>query len=207
MSGEVGAAILAGGSSRRMGVNKALLRKYEGGPTIVEMVVARLDEAGMGSPLLVTNSPHEYRFLGLECLPDDVEGVGVLGGILTALNHSVRARVLIVGCDMPLLNVKLLRYMASVPGEYDALVPQWKEGGEVRIEPLHAIYSVRCAGLIGRWIAEGKLKVSEFLDGVDITYLDEKVMRQYDPALRSFCNVNTPEEWERLRGEGGKEVL
>jgi molybdopterin-guanine dinucleotide biosynthesis protein A len=190
-----------------MGVNKALLRMYDGGPTVVEMVVARLGEAGVGSPLLITNNPYEYAFLRLECVPDDVEGAGVLGGILTAVNHSERDRVLIVGCDMPLLSVGLLRYMMSVPGEYDVLVPRWSEGGEVRVEPLHAIYSVRQAGVIERQIAEGRRKVSDFLDGVDVTYLDESVMRQYDPGLRSFYNVNTPEEWERLKDGGGGKVL
>ena len=84
VSEPVGAAILAGGQSRRMGANKALMRLDEGGPTVIEMVVARLGEAGLHDPLLVTNSPEEYLFLGLESVRDDIEGAGALGGILTA---------------------------------------------------------------------------------------------------------------------------
>jgi molybdopterin-guanine dinucleotide biosynthesis protein A len=207
MSRDVRAAILAGGASRRMGVNKAMLRMHVGGPAVVETVVARLREAELGEPLLVTNSPGEYEFLGLESVGDDVEGAGVLGGILTALNHAGGERVLVVACDMPLLNVELLRYMVSLPGGYEALVPRWADGGEMRAEPLHAIYSVRCASAIAERIKAGRLKVSDFVEGVEARYIEEGEMRKYDPELGSFCNVNTPEEWARLRDTGGDEVV
>src|SRR5438874_9473550 len=105
MSEQVGAAILAGGQSKRMGANKALMRLKEGGPTVIEMVVARLAEAGLRAPMLVTNNPEEYRFLGLESVRDDIEGAGALGGILTALRHSISNKVFVVACDMPLLSV------------------------------------------------------------------------------------------------------
>src|SRR6266511_914784 len=83
-----GAAILAGGRSTRMGTNKALLRIEPGGPTLIELVVARLIEAGIPPTLLVTSPatlmPDEYAFLGLPTAPDDIPGAGALGGILTA---------------------------------------------------------------------------------------------------------------------------
>jgi molybdopterin-guanine dinucleotide biosynthesis protein A len=207
MSQSVGAAILAGGQSRRMGINKALMRLDEGGPTVIEMVVARLAEPGLVAPILVTNSPEEYRFLGLESVRDDIEGVGALGGILTALRHSTCSKVFVVACDMPLLSVRLINHMLSVAGEYDALVPRWNEGKQVRVEPLHAIYSILCAEAADKRIREGRLKVSNFLGEIKVTYLDENEMRRYDPRLRSFCNVNTPEEWESLKREAGKEAL
>jgi molybdopterin-guanine dinucleotide biosynthesis protein A len=207
MSENVGAAILAGGQSTRMGANKALMRLREGGVMVVEIVIARLAEAGLIAPMLVTNSPEEYRFLGLECVRDDIEGTGALGGILTALQHSDSKRVLVVACDMPLLSARLIEHMLSVVGEHDALVPRWREENRMRVEPLHAIYSVGCAEAAERQIREGRLKVSNFLKEINVTYLDESEIRRYDPALRSFCNVNTPEEWESLKREVGKEAL
>ncbi len=190
-----------------MGANKALMRLNEGGPTVIEMVVARLAEAGLVTPMLVTNSPEEYRFLGLESVRDDIEGAGALGGILTALRHSASRRVFVVACDMPLLSVRLIEHILSVAGDYDALVPRWSEGNRVRVEPLHAIYSVSCAEVAERQIREGRLKVSNFLNEINVTYLEEGEIRRYDPGLRSFYNVNTPEEWERLKREVGKEAL
>ena len=153
---EIRAAILAGGTSRRMGTNKALLRLQPNSPSIIEIVVTRLTEAGLGTPLLVTNTPQEYAFLGVESVPDDIEGASTLGGILTALNHAQTSRVLVVGCDMPWLNAHLLRYMVSLPGHYDALVPRWSDRGQARVEPLHAIYSQSCIATIQQQIKDRK---------------------------------------------------
>ena len=141
----VGAAILAGGESRRMGQNKALLRLTPDGPTLIETVVARLAEAGFTSPLLVANAPADYAFLGLPTYTDSVKGKGALGGILTALQRSPQERVLVVACDMPALNPALLRYMSMQPEGYDAYVPAWvSPSGERQVEPLHAVYARSC---------------------------------------------------------------
>src|SRR5205814_447315 len=103
--------VLAGGRSRRMGADKALLRARAGGPALIEVVVGRLREAGLGSVLVVTNSPEEYAFLGLPAVADEVPGAGPLGGILTGLVYSPFERVFVVGCDMPLLRPALIKYL------------------------------------------------------------------------------------------------
>jgi molybdopterin-guanine dinucleotide biosynthesis protein A len=198
----VGAAILAGGESSRMGENKALLRLAPGGPTLVETVVARLGEAGNESPLLVAYSPADYAFLRLPIFPDSVQGKGALGGILTALQRSTQERVLVVGCDMPALNPALLRYMSRQPAGYDAYVPAWKsQSGERQVEPLHAVYGRSCIPEIEGRIREGRLKLSDLLDALNVLYLPEADMRKYDPDLRSFSNINTPEEWAALAAQ------
>jgi molybdopterin-guanine dinucleotide biosynthesis protein A len=195
----VGAAILAGGESRRMGQNKALLRLNPDGPTLIETVVARLAEAGYQPPLLIANSPADYAFLGLPTFPDSIQGKGALGGILTALQCSPQERVLVVACDMPALNPALLRYMSMQPEGYDAYVPAWmSQSGERQVEPLHAVYAKSCIAEIEDRIREGRLKLSELLDALNVLYLPEAEMREYDPDLRSFSNINTPEEWAAL---------
>ncbi len=196
----LGVAVLAGGASSRMGTNKALLRALPGGSTMIETVVARLTEAGLAPHLLVTNSPEALTFLNIPIVRDDIPGAGSLGGIYTALNHLPHERVLAVACDMPLLNPRLLRYMASLPADADALVPRWQDAeGSKYIETLHAIYSRRCIEPIRARVEAGKLKVRALLDDLDVQYLDEAEIRRYDPELDSFRNVNTPEEWEQLR--------
>lgn len=198
-SSPIGAAILAGGASRRMGQNKALLRRSPDGSSLIEIVVSRLSGAGFPSPMLVTNSPEEYAFLGLETLPDDDPGSGPIGGILTALRHSPYERVLVVGCDMPFLNADLLGYMATKSPGYEALAPVWNDvSGARRVEPLHTIYSKKCIPIIERRVEEGRLKAGDLLDALDTTYLSEGEIRQHDPRLLSFRNVNTPEDWERM---------
>ncbi|MDQ3704177.1 MAG: molybdenum cofactor guanylyltransferase [Chloroflexota bacterium] len=198
----VGVAVLAGGASTRMGTNKALLRQHPNGPTMIETVVARLSEAGLAPHLLVTNSPQDFAFLNIPIVTDDIPGAGSLGGIYTALNHLLYERTLTVACDMPLLNPSLLRYMAFLPTEADVLVPRWTDAeGNRHIETLHAIYSRRCIEPIRKRIEAGKLKVQALLEDVSVEYVDEAELRHYDPQLKSFRNINTPEEWERLRSK------
>ena len=200
---ETAAVILAGGGSTRMGTNKALLRMQPGAPTIIEQVATRLSEAGLPPTLLVTNTPADYAFLGIASVPDDIAGAGALGGILTAITHSGHARCLVVGCDMPSLNPQLLRYMAAIPFDGDALVPRWTDsGGRLCVETLHAIYSTACIEPIRNRIAHGKLKVSAFLEDITVQYIDEPELRRYDPHLQSFRNINTPEEWTAMGDEG-----
>ncbi len=198
----LGVAVLAGGASARMGTNKALLRAHPGGLTVIQAVVARLGEANLTPRLLVTNTPGTFAFLNVPMQPDDIPGAGSLGGIYTALNHLPYDRALVVACDMPLLNPHLLRYMAELPADADALVPRWTDAeGSLHIETLHAIYSRRCVEPIRRRIEARRLKVQALLDEVSVRYLDEAEMRPYDPELESFRNVNTPEEWEGLRSK------
>jgi molybdopterin-guanine dinucleotide biosynthesis protein A len=209
----VGAAILAGGHSTRMGTDKALLRAWPGGPAMIEMVAARLLEAGLPPALLVTNTPERYAFLGLRMVPDDLPGAGPLGGILTALVHSPLPRVLVVACDMPLLNPDLLRYMASLPDDADAIVPRHaglEDTAALRPEPLHAIYSRRCIEPIRRRLERrgGKIplgsgSVVSLLGELNVKYVEEDELRAHDPYLLSFRNINTPQEWaEYLRDLG-----
>jgi molybdopterin-guanine dinucleotide biosynthesis protein A len=182
-----------------MGSNKALLRLGADGPTLIETVVARLAQGDFPAPAIITNAPGEYTFLHLPTFPDDTPGNGALGGILTALRHSSHGNVLVVACDMPFLNPALLSYMASVPDEYDALVPVWSvASGKRYVEPLHAIYSKTAIPKIEHHMAAGELKLHKLLDALNTVYMPEKETRLYDPQLLSFRNVNTPEDWARL---------
>lgn len=194
-----GVAILAGGASARMGTNKALLRVQPGGPTLIETVVSRLCEANLEPDLLVTNTPDLFTFLNIPAHTDDIPGGGALGGIYTALNHLPRSRILVVACDMPLLNPALLRYMTSLPMQADALVPRWTDDtGRQQVEPLHAIYSRNCIEPVRKRIEVGKLKVQALLEDVQVQYVEEAEIKRHDPRLESFRNINTPEEWSLL---------
>ena len=112
--------ILAGGMSRRMGKNKALLQLGE--DSLIGHVIRRMhlitDEL-----LLITNSPAEYAHLDLPMHEDTVPNTGALGGVYTGLTYASHDAVLCVACDSPFLEPKLLTYLLSVLGEYDAVMP------------------------------------------------------------------------------------
>ena len=97
--------VLAGGESRRMGQNKALMPFLK--QPLIERVVKRL--APFADELLViSNKPDQYEFLGVSLTPDIMPGRGALGGLYTALSSAHQPLAAVVACDMPFVNVGLL---------------------------------------------------------------------------------------------------
>lgn len=194
------AAILAGGRSSRMGSDKALLEV--GGDAILRRTAALLGPL-VDELFVVADNVAAYAPLGLPVLPDLVTGRGSLGGIMTAVARAANPRVLCVACDMPLLTPGVLSLLldAARP-EHDAVIPR-----PVRPEPLCALYDRRLLPALERAVAAGRLRIMDALAGAQIRFVDAGELARVDPALRSFTNVNTPEELAAAReiaaaGEG-----
>src|SRR5918993_2159509 len=191
------AAALAGGQSRRMGTDKALLPLAAGGEPMLRVVLKRLS-AVADDVLVVANNREKYEEFGAPVVPDLRPDIGALGGIQAAIASSAHDHCLVVACDMPFLSLPLLRRMADEPRDYDVLVPlipgesRQRDDGLV-FQTLHAIYSKRCLPFIEKQIAEGKKQVVSFFADVQVRTLDVTDITLWDPDLRSFFNVNTPE--------------
>jgi molybdopterin-guanine dinucleotide biosynthesis protein A len=187
----VGGIILAGGSSSRLGQNKALLQVE--GLSLIERVRDRL-RLVVSAIVLVTNTPSELAYLGLPMTTDIYPGVGVLGGLHAGLSAIGTDYGLVVGCDMPLLNPGLLRYMISQREGYDVVMPRV---GKYH-EPLHAIYSRHCLPAIEKSIVAGRRRIMHACAEMRIRYVDSDEIAAYDPEHTSFFNVNTPDDLARL---------
>lgn len=182
--------IQAGGESRRMGRDKALLPFR--GRSLVEHVIGRV--AHLADELLVTtNRPQDYAFLGLPLHTDLHPGRGALGGLLTALSVASQPLVAVVACDMPFVSADLLIYQRDllIAGQHDAAIPL-SPGG---VEPFHAIYSRNaCLPMINESILAGRWRVNSWFEKVDIRFLSSDEVESRDPHRLAFRNVNTPEE-------------
>ena len=182
----VSAAIMAGGKSKRMGQDKAWI-ELDGEPLIrrVANVLAQVaDEV-----IIVANDP-KYATLGLRVVPDRFSDGGALGGIATGVSAAAHDRVLVAACDMPFLSAEVWRVLLDHRFEADVVIP--KIGGE--FETLHALYTKACLPSMERSLAAGKMRVISFFDEVRVQAIEERELRVADPTLRSFTNVNTPEE-------------
>lgn len=194
-------AILAGGQSRRMGRDKALLDV--GGRALIEHVIERARPVASEMMLIASDRPAYERF-GLRIVPDRYPRSGSLGGIYTAVAEAEYPYCLVLACDMPFLNTDLLRYMAGLPRDYDVLVPSLAaersgQGDRETLETLHAIYAKSCLPAIERQLQEGILKVIGFFSEVRVRRIPEAEVRQFDPHLLSFFNANTPDEYDWVR--------
>jgi len=185
--GDITGVILAGGKSSRFGVNKALLEIN--GSKLIDRVTGLLISI-FERVILITNSPDEYLYLGLPIREDLIKGLGPIGGILTGLEDINDEAGFFIACDMPFVSEDLIRYIVSVRGGFDAVVPKidWK------IEPLHALYRKSCLPVIRGLIASGVYQTIKAFDMLNVRYLNEAEIRANDPQMRSFFNVNSPEE-------------
>ncbi len=181
--------VLAGGESRRMGQNKALMPL--GGERLVDRVMRVLRES-CSALLMVTNSPDVYADVGIDMVGDIWPGKGSLGGIYSAIEHAKTPYVLVVACDMPFLQAASLTYLIEQIGDFDVVMPDVL--GEQ--QPLHAIYAKTCLEPIRRRLEADRLKIVGFLPDVRVRTVTEAELRPFDPELLAFQNLNTPGEFE-----------
>jgi FdhD protein len=190
----VSAVILAGGESRRMGNNKALLPYRDG--RFIDAVHRQL-AAIFPEVILVTNTPELYQALPCRKVADLYPGMGALAGIHAGLHHSANPRIFVVACDMPCLNSRLIRHLAASGEGHEVVVAESDSG----VEPLHALYSKESLAAIEQMLIAGEKRVTALFPKVRLLQLPAAEIALLDPAFASFRNINTPEEYARLREE------
>ncbi len=184
--------VLAGGSSRRMGRDKALLR-LEDRP-MIQIVVARM-QAVCREVLIVSNETSRYEGFGVSVVTDRFRGVGVLGGLHAGLKAASHELTLAVGCDMPFIKPCVLGAFAGWVVGYD--VALLRHDGQV--EPLHGAYRRTCLPAIEGAIRSGERRIVSFFPQVRVRTVSPEEVLPIDPRLESFRNVNTPEDWAAVR--------
>ena len=186
--------ILAGGLSRRLGRDKALVSISD--QPLIQRVIERVEQLSQEIVVVVADQnraadlplAQEHRVV-LDCYP----GTGSLGGIFSGVDAASNGWTLVVACDMPFLNLALLRRMMALTEDADAVVPLV----DGRPEPTHALYSKACLPFIEPRLISVDLKISGFYDEVRVRYLSEEDVAALDPEFLSFFNVNTPEDLDR----------
>ena len=183
-------AVLAGGQSRRMGRDKALLPL--GGQTLIERVLAAAHP--LGYPGLIVGDPAAHAHLGLPVHPDRRPGLGPLGGLYTALDATA-APVLLLACDLPFLTPAFLSHLAERRGPQQAVVPHTDAG----LQPLCALYEPSCMAAVQAAIEADQLGLRGLLRNLSLDLVRERDWRPYDERGLLFANLNSPAEYERAR--------
>ena len=185
-----GAAVLAGGQSRRMGRDKAMLLFH--GETLLAHA-CRITE-GFGDRLLSVDRPGRYPLpTGMREVPDAHPGGGAMVGLLSALEACRYDRLVLLAVDMPLLTAAWLDILlARMPEGADILLPQTRDG---RLHPLCAVYHRRLIPRIRAQLAQNNRRMQSLLDPASTLLFPLEGTPHADTIL---VNPNTPEMWQAL---------
>jgi molybdenum cofactor guanylyltransferase len=189
----VAAFVLAGGASRRMGRDKALL-ELDGLPMVMRM--ARLAEPHVAS-VTVVGPAERYASLGLSVVSDRWVGIGPLGGIATALSGSSADWNLILGCDLPYLTTEWIEWLIArtIESPVQAVVPESRRG----LEPLAAMYRQDCGLAFATALKRGVRRVSEAVGEISFEKVTAGQWQELGSTDILFHNMNTPEDFAEAR--------
>lgn len=179
--------IIAGGQSRRMGMDKASLKLNN--QTFLNQLMSEFE--GKGPLMISVRDKHQGEEIGRPYLEDINLGIGPIEGIKNLIQWSPTDYIFICACDMPFLKYGLVEYMAGhLSLGYDGYV---MEDGE-RVHPLCGIYSKPAAVRAVQMIQKQNYRLMHLLEQINIKNID---IRQSGVPASCLRNINTKEEYIR----------
>ena len=196
MRDEIEGFILTGGQSRRMGTDKS--RLIIQGESFVDRIAAELLPVTPSIRLVGDNSPAAPS--KVQTVPDIHSQWGALGGLHAALSACGAVWALIVACDFPFVTRELFGKLASVRGDFEAVAPI--QADDIP-QPLCSLYRVEpCLKLAEKLIKSGERKPIALLQSVRTRWVEFSELAGLGDADSFFDNINTPEDYARLRAKG-----
>ncbi|MDX1518239.1 MAG: NTP transferase domain-containing protein [Woeseiaceae bacterium] len=180
--------VLAGGRSRRMGTDKALL--LQDGRTQLETAVSLLQ--AVTERQFVSTRPDQadddVRSRYAQIL-DRYDDIGPVAGILSALDEYPDVDWLVVACDLPNLDALTLQQLVAKRSRTRPFTA-YQSSSDGLPEPLCAIYSCEAQPIIRQFVDDGVVCPRKIL-----IRSDTKLLNQPNPD--ALHNVNTPEDLDR----------
>ena len=185
-------AILAGGNSERMGMDKAHLEIA--GRSILGRLVDVASALTDNVLIVGRTKVNESIPANVTCVKDAWKDCGPLGGIATAVKEAGDRDVLVIACDMPSIKIEALEYLRdqhqNTAKEQMGTVVNWN----AQIQPLFAYYRSKVLPNMEKALAKKELAVHRFIKGNRF-----KVLEMPDLLSESLFNINTPDEWARYK--------
>lgn len=192
------AAILSGGRSSRMGMNKALADLN--GITVIEYILTRL-QVHFQEIIIVTNEPELYRSYHARVITDIYPRKGPIAGIHAALKAATSGSLFVLSCDMPFVSFAAAEFMLQRAHGYDSVVPVL--GGH--LQPTAAVYNASCLKYLTDCLENDKLKLTRIFEDLNTLYVDEGEFLPFGLPEHIFFNINDQEALQRAREMAGRD--
>jgi molybdopterin-guanine dinucleotide biosynthesis protein A len=186
------AFVLAGGKSTRMGADKAFL-DFDG-RTLLDHALDRARQ--VSARVCIVGDPGKFGTYG-EALQDRYPNCGPLGGIEAALASTATELNLVLGVDLPFIEVAFLKHLLSRARATGATVTVPRAGRG--LQPLCAVYAKDFAALASASLQSGQNKIDPLFTTVQTYVLSEEELTREGFSAHMFCNLNTPQDLEQAR--------
>ena len=184
--------IIAGGRSRRLGIDKRFL-EIGGRPCIQRVIDAY--QGLFKEILIVADATEPFTSLGVKVVVDLIPGRATLGGLYTGLHFAAHDRVFAAASDMPWLSPAAIRVVLDQALSGDIVIPEL----DGKLQPMHAVYAKSCLPVLRSLVEASHLKVQDLCGRPELRVhrIPQSAFTAVDPELRSFFNINTPDDLAR----------
>lgn len=202
----LGSLILAGGRSERMGRPKESLPFL--GETLLARTAATLQRC-TDAVLVVARPGQSLPALpsGVDRIDDEQPGQGPLAALATGLRtlrarHGVddRTPVFVTACDLPFLTTDAVHFLGARLGDAMLALPRL----DGHLQPLCAIYRCGVLAAADLLLQRGERMPRALATAVPARIVDEDELRQLDPTLHCFTNVNSEDDYDRALRDGSR---
>lgn len=189
---EVSGVVLAGGKSKRMGMDKRHLSVH--GKPLLDRVTSVLLELFPEVLLVLAEEDISKQDERIRIVTDLIPDCAAVGGLYTGLYYSRHPRVFVVACDMPFINAAVIEFFLRKIDATDIVMAQLVTG----LQPLHGLYSKQCLPILKEMIDTRDLRLQNIADkqGLAVHRVPEAEIKRLDPQLLSFLNLNSPADLE-----------
>ena len=194
------AVILCGGKSSRMGFDKCKITI--GKKHIYEYIAEKLEKV-FEEIILVTSKDSSISSVKYKVVKDIVEECGPIGGIYTGLLSSTSEYAFFTACDMPFVDIDLIKHMINVL-DGNGCVGSVAKHGEF-IEPLHSFYSKAMSDSVKCSINMGNFQMNKLVKCSNIHYIEESYWND-GKIPNIFSNLNCIKDIDIIKDLYGDEV-
>ena len=203
MYNDITGIILSGGKSKRMGVNKSLLKI--GNKSLIGIINGLLSDS-LDDIILSTNEPQLYKFLKLKSYKDIYPNKGPLSGIHSGLINSKTDKNFVISCDMPFMTSEMIEYLVNYKCNKPIIVTK----AEGFVQQLCGLYDKSCLPIIEKILFENTVsenrnvqqqkrgcKVLELINRADAKIIDAETLPFYNKDL--FFNMNSTDDYAYVK--------
>jgi len=125
---------------------------------------------------------------------DKAEERGPMVGIKSVLEQVKADWVFVIACDMPFISTGLIRHLAGLRSEHDAVTPHVYD----RPQPLFGFYNKTCLPMMEVRMKQGQRSMIRLLADLDVLLLSEQQVKMIDPEFKSLLSLDSLEDVKKV---------